>query len=85
MALLSLQQSLLAVHDCAQALQGSYYEAAVTSIDAAKQVLTANFPKHAGLEQYNFEVPYDILIYSVGSTTNTFGIQVHIADLLSSA
>ena len=66
------------------ALQGSYYEAAVTKIDAAKQVLTANFPKHAGLEQYNFEVPYDILIYSVGSTTNTFGIQVCSTPLLTS-
>ena len=48
----------------------------MTSIDPVKQTLTANFPKHAGLEQYNFEVPYDILVYSVGSVVNTFGIEV---------
>lgn len=57
-------------------LQGRYFEAAVTHIDPVKQSLTANFPKHAGLEQYDFEVPYDILVYSVGSVVNTFGIQV---------
>lgn len=57
-------------------MQGRYFEAAVTGIDAAKQTLTANFPKHAGLEQYDFQVPYDILIYSVGSVVNTFGIKV---------
>ncbi|KAL3151414.1 tubulin alpha 1 [Trebouxia sp. C0009 RCD-2024] len=55
--------------------KGRYFEAAVTGIDAAKQTLTANFPKHAGIEQYNFEVPYDILVYSVGSVVNTFGIK----------
>lgn len=61
-------------------LQGRYFEAAVTGIDPAKQSLTANFPKHAGLEQYDFEVPYDILVYSVGSIVNTFGIEVRQVD-----
>lgn len=62
-------------------MQGRYFEAAVTGIDAAKQTLTANFPKHAGIEQYNFEVPYDILVYSVGSVVNTFGIKVGLVPL----
>lgn len=62
-------------------MQGRYFEAAVTGIDAAKQTLTANFPKHAGIEQYNFEVPYDILVYSVGSVVNTFGIKVCLVPL----
>ena len=61
-------------------LQGRYFEAAVTGIDPVKQSLTANFPKHAGLEQYDFEVPYDILVYSVGSIVNTFGIEVRQVD-----
>ena len=57
-------------------MQGTYYEAAVTDINPADQVLTANFPRHAGLEQFSFQIPYDIMIYSVGSNVNTFGIKV---------
>ena len=57
-------------------MQGTYYEAAVTDINPADQVLTANFPRHAGLEQFSFQIPYDIMIYSVGSKVNTFGIKV---------
>ena len=58
------------------ALQGTYYEAAVTHIDASEQTLTAVFPCHAGLDQLEFTVPYDILIVAVGSRVNTFGIKV---------
>ena len=58
------------------AMQGTYYEAAVTDIHPAEQALTARFPKHAGLEQFEFKISYDILVYSVGSKVNTFGIKV---------
>ena len=57
-------------------VQGTYFEAAVTSINASERALTARFPCHAGLEEFEFTVPYDILIYSVGSKVNTFGIKV---------
>ena len=57
-------------------MQGTYFEAAVTDINPAEQALTAKFPCHAGLEEFEFTVPYDILIHSVGSTVNTFGIKV---------
>ena len=57
-------------------VQGTYYEAAVTNINVADQVLTASFPRHAGLEQFSFQIPYDIMVYSVGSKVNTFGIKV---------
>ena len=57
-------------------VQGTYFEAAVTNINASEREVTARFPCHAGLEEYEFTVPYDILIYSVGSKVNTFGIKV---------
>lgn len=57
-------------------MQGTYYEAAVTDINPEEQALTARFPKHAGLEQFEFKISYDILVYSVGSKVNTFGIKV---------
>ena len=57
-------------------MQGTYYEAAVTHINASEQNLTAVFPCHAGLDQLEFTVPYDILIFAVGSKVNTFGIKV---------
>ncbi len=63
---------------CADA-QGKYYEAAVTDIDPTTKVVSAAFPQHAGLEQHSFQVPYDILILSVGSVNNTFGIKVRHA------
>ena len=59
-------------------VQGTYFEAAVTNINASERALTARFPCHAGLEEFEFTVPYDILIYSVGSKVNTFGIKVLI-------
>lgn len=55
--------------------KGTYYEAAVTDINPEEQALTARFPKHAGLEQFEFKISYDILVYSVGSKVNTFGIK----------
>ncbi|DBA82616.1 TPA: tubulin alpha 1, variant 2 [Trebouxia sp. C0004] len=55
--------------------KGTYFEAAVTNINPSERVLTARFPCHAGLEEFEFTVPYDILIYSVGSKINTFGIK----------
>ena len=57
-------------------VQGKYYEAAVTDIDPNTRVVSAAFPQHAGLEEHTFQVPYDILILSVGSVNNTFGIKV---------
>ena len=60
-------------------MQGKYYEAAVTDIDPNTKVVSAAFPQHAGLEQHSFQVPYDILILSVGSVNNTFGIKVRHA------
>jgi len=57
-------------------MQGTYFEAAVTNINPSERALTARFPCHAGLEEFEFTVPYDILIYSVGSKVNTFGIKV---------
>lgn len=57
-------------------VQGTYFEAAVTNINVSERALTARFPCHAGLEEFEFTVPYDILIYSVGSKVNTFGIKV---------
>ncbi|KAL0037414.1 hypothetical protein WJX79_006840 [Trebouxia sp. C0005] len=55
--------------------KGTYFEAAVTNINVSERALTARFPCHAGLEEFEFTVPYDILIYSVGSKVNTFGIK----------
>ena len=57
-------------------MQGSYYEAACTSIDTQKRMIQACFPSHAGLEKHCFQLPYDILIHCPGSCNNTFGISV---------
>ena len=34
-----------------------------------------SFPKDAGLDEACFQVPYDILVMSVGCTNNTFGVK----------
>lgn len=36
---------------------------------------TTSFPKDAGLDEACFQVPYDILVMSVGCTNNTFGVK----------
>lgn len=41
-------------------------------------MLQACFPAHAGLQQHCFELSYDILIHSVGSINNDFGIKARI-------
>ncbi|KAK9813760.1 hypothetical protein WJX73_007780 [Symbiochloris irregularis] len=55
--------------------KGTYLEAACTAINTEAQTINARFPRHAGLPEHCFQLPYDILIVATGSVNNTFGIQ----------
>lgn len=55
--------------------KGDYYEAVCKAVDPVKKELVACFPADAGLDEACFKMNYDILVISVGSINNTFGIK----------
>ena len=62
---------------CGAVVRQGVPEAACVSQDACHPscCMQACFPAHAGLQQHCFELSYDILIHSVGSINNDFGIK----------
>ena len=57
-------------------VQGKFFEAGATDIDVEGRIVHVRFPQHAGLQDHDFTVKYDVLIVAVGSCSNTFGIKV---------
>lgn len=55
--------------------KADFYEAVCKDIDAEAKQLVCCFPADAGMDEACFKVPYDILVLSVGSINNTFGIK----------
>jgi len=53
--------------------KADYFEANCQSVDTKNKRVIACFPKDSGFAEACFQVPYDILVCSVGSTNNTFG------------
>ncbi|MEW5317674.1 MAG: hypothetical protein WDW38_008956 [Sanguina aurantia] len=54
--------------------KGEFYEAVCTDIDPVARELVCCFPKDSGMPEACFKVAYDMLVVSVGSVNNTFGI-----------
>ncbi|KAG2486568.1 hypothetical protein HYH03_014738 [Edaphochlamys debaryana] len=55
--------------------KGEFYEALCKDIDPVKKELVCCFPEDAGLDAACFKMSYDVLVMSVGSVNNTFGIK----------
>lgn len=55
--------------------KGEYYEAMCKDIDPIKKELIACFPADAGMDEACFKMSYDVLVMSVGSVNNSFGIK----------
>lgn len=55
--------------------KGEYYEALCKDVDPVKKELVCCFPADAGLDVACFKLSYDVLVMSVGSINNTFGIK----------
>eukprot|EP00891_Asterochloris_glomerata_P001208 jgi/Astpho2/1208/Aster-08175 len=58
--------------------RGNYFEAAAVDVDHDKRLIRCKFPKEfkGGPEDstQEFTVPYDVLVFAVGSVNNTFGV-----------
>jgi len=53
--------------------KADFFEANCQQVDTKNKRVIACFPKDSGFPEACFQVPYDILVCSVGSTNNTFG------------
>lgn len=55
--------------------KGNFFEAVCEKILPEEKTVVGCFPRDVGFPEACFKIPYDILLVSVGSINNTFGIQ----------
>lgn len=55
--------------------KGNFFEAVCEQIIPEEKAVISCFPRDVGFPEACFKIPYDMLLVSVGSVNNTFGIQ----------